>query len=194
MNIYIKLLILILILIIFKITDYVYILNILKSLEYIQLYLLLFFVILPILFFPMPILYVLTILVLGQKQGFLISSIGIIINMFVMIYIPKNYLFFDIKDLIRKYKIPINPQKPHYLIYLRLSPIPYNAINYVGIYFKKNKFKYLLYSYLGSFPYLILYSISTDILIKIKDNNNFFIGFIVLIALVITASLWKKKK
>ncbi|OCG21229.1 MULTISPECIES: hypothetical protein [unclassified Gilliamella] len=193
MNIYIKLLVLILILFLFKITDYVYIFNILKNLKFVQLYLLIFFAILPIFFFPMPILYVLAILILGQKQGFLISSTGIIINMFIMIYIPQSLLFFDIKALTEKYKVSINPSKPHYLFYLRLSPIPYNAINYMGVYFKENKFKYLLYSYLGALPYLILYSASTDILIKIKDNNKFFIGFIILIILLIITSLWKKK-
>jgi uncharacterized membrane protein YdjX (TVP38/TMEM64 family) len=194
MNVFIKLLVLILILFLFKIIDYVYVFNAIKDLKFIQLYLLVFFAILPIFFFPMPILYILTFLTLGYMQGFLISSVGIIINMFIMIYIPQKFLFFDIKNLVKKYKISINCSNPSYLLYLRLSPIPYNAINYMGVYFKNNKFKYLLYSYIGSLPYLLLYSFSTDILVKIQNNNKFFIGFIVLITLIIITSLWKKEK
>lgn len=173
----------------FSLIDYVDVVKEINKLKFIKFYLLVGFIILPVIFFPMPILYIVAILILGPLNGSLLASLGVVLNTGLMFIIPRWMLIFDVNKLLSKYKLTFDKLPAYKLILLRLSPVPYNILNLLAIHYKGNKFKYLFCTYLGTIPYLLVYSLSTDLVIKL-NNTNQGVSLICILIFVFIILLW----
>lgn len=155
------------------------------------------FIILPIFFFPVPILAIVAGILFGVFYGSLYTIIGAVINSILMYYISKflsnDFRNFLINKLSKK-NIAINTingtSKNLFIIFflLRLVPlISYTFINYLSGMTKISLEAYILSTLLGIIP-------GTIILINIGDKiynvNSFeFIISIIFIILLIILSL-----
>lgn len=160
----------------------------------------LLFSILPIFFFPVPIIALAGGLAFGVWKGSFYTVIGASINCILMYLIAKyigkeqvdkyleKHLSKDVKERISSKETDIG----FYLFVLRLTPIiPYNLINYMSGLLDIGLKKYIIISILGIMPGTAVYLNMGDKAINYK-SKEFVISVVFMIALVIIANLLTK--
>lgn len=160
----------------------------------------LLFSILPIFFFPVPIIALAGGLAFGVWKGSFYTVIGASINCILMYLIAKyigkeqvykyleKHLSKDVKERIASKETDIG----FYLFVLRLTPIiPYNLINYMSGLLDIGLKKYIIISILGIMPGTAVYLNMGDKAINYK-SKEFVISVVFMIALVIIANLLTK--
>lgn len=159
------------------------------------------FAILPIFFFPVPVLALAAGMAFGLWSGTLYTIIGAFINCSLMFFIAR-YLGKDSIDRMVQDKLSDNIKAKIYgsdsnlglfILILRLIPVvPYNIINYVSGLSNISYRKYIFYSILGVIPGTIVFLNVGD---KASQLNSlgFWISIALLIALIVASSLLAKK-
>lgn len=153
--------------------------------------------ILPIFFFPVPILALAGGLSFGLWDGTLYTIIGAMINSTFMFYIAK----FLAKDMVSGYlerKMPkswwdkfnkANDKEGFLIVFIcRLIPImPYNVINYVSGLTNIRFFNYSLATFLGILPGTVIFLNVGDKALDVKSPE--FMMSIVLVVILIVVSV-----
>lgn len=145
---------------------------------------LLCFAILPIFFFPVFVLAVVSGAFFGLFLGSVYTIIGAIINCALMFYIAK-FLGKDIKypNFLKKLQHLSNKNLFISFFALRLLPIiPYNALNYAPVICKISFKSYILSSFLGFLPW-------TPIYVNIGANSGNTKGLFISICIAVIATL-----
>lgn len=127
----------------------------------------LMFAVLPIFFFPVPILAVAGGLVFGFVEGSLLTFFGAVINCYLMFIMSRKFGRNYVKDLLKR-KLTEKQHKRIFdvsddklmmsLVILRLIPlVPYNLINYGYGLTNISLSKYMIASVLGIIPGTIVF-------------------------------------
>lgn len=144
----------------------------------------LLFSILPIFFFPVPILALAAGISFGLFEGVLYTMIGAMINSSIMFLMAKKFAKDKVLEIFRKkisekwYNKIINAEKRNgvFIIFLmRLLPIaPYNVINYLSGLTEISFIKYSMATFLGIIP-------GTFVFLNVGDKaiNVYSIEFII---------------
>ena len=152
----------------------------------------LLFSILPIFFFPVPILALAAGISFGLFEGVLYTMIGAMINSSIMFLMAKKFAKDKVLEIFRKkisekwYNKIINAEKVNgvFIIFLmRLLPIaPYNVINYLSGLTEISFLKYSIATFLGIIPGTFVFLNVGDKAINVysKEFIIAIIGFVVL--------------
>lgn len=152
------------------------------------------FIILPIFFFPVPVLALVAGILFGVVNGSIYTIIGALINSAIMYYLSlfftsniKNKINSKIKNDKIKNAMLGNNQKSLFILFfvLRLIPlVSYNIVNYISGLTKIKISTYLISTFLGITPGTIVFLNAGS---KLKDVNSieFLYAIIFLIALII---------
>lgn len=152
----------------------------------------LLFSILPIFFFPVPILALAAGISFGLFEGVLYTMIGAMINSSIMFLMAKKFAKDKVLEIFRKkisekwYNKIINAEKANgvFIIFLmRLLPIaPYNVINYLSGLTEISFLKYSIATFLGIIPGTFVFLNVGDKAINVysKEFIIAIIGFVVL--------------
>ena len=152
----------------------------------------LLFSILPIFFFPVPILALAAGISFGLFEGVLYTMIGAMINSSIMFLMAKKFAKDKVLEIFRKkisekwYNKIINAEKANgvFIIFLmRLLPIaPYNVINYLSGLTEISFLKYSMATFLGIIPGTFVFLNVGDKAINVysKEFTIAIIGFVVL--------------
>lgn len=167
----------------------------------------LLFTILPIFFFPVPILVLAAGIAFGLKLGTLYTVIGSFFNALLMYYIGK-FLARDFANDFLNNKVSVNMrdklksdnQKTLTSVFfvLRLVPlVSYNLINYVAGLTEIKLGRYLLTTVIGILPGLLVFLNAGDKSLNVKSPEFFMaIVFLVLLTLIslVILKLYLKKE
>lgn len=158
------------------------------------------FAILPIFFFPVPVLALVSAALFGFVKGSLLTMVGALINISIMFviarYIGRDFVqavvhkHMSKKTYDRYFSKDANIASGLFL--LRLTPIiPYNILNYAYPLTDINFITYLLVSFVGIAPGTLVYLNLGD---KIKDykSKEFLIAVLIMLALVVISVLLTK--
>lgn len=152
----------------------------------------LLFSILPIFFFPVPILALAAGISFGLFEGVLYTMIGAMINSSIMFLMAKKFAKDKVLEIFRKkisekwYNKIINAEKANgvFIIFLmRLLPIaPYNVINYLSGLTEISFLKYSIATFLGIIPGTFVFLNVGDKAFNVysKEFIIAIIGFVVL--------------
>lgn len=152
----------------------------------------LLFSILPIFFFPVPILALAAGISFGLFEGVLYTMIGAMINSSIMFLMAKKFAKDKVLEIFRKkisekwYNKIINAEKANgvFIIFLmRLLPIaPYNVINYLSGLTEISFLKYSIATFFGIIPGTFVFLNVGDKAINVysKEFIIAIIGFVVL--------------
>lgn len=160
----------------------------------------LLFSILPIFFFPVPVLALAAGLAFGVWKGSFYTVIGASINCILMYLIAKyvwkgqvdRYLDKHLSEDVKKRIASKDTDIGFYLFVLRLTPIiPYNLINYMSGLLDIGLKKYIIISILGIMPGTAVYLNMGDKAINYK-SKEFVFSVIFMIVLVILSNLLTK--
>ncbi len=160
----------------------------------------LLFSILPIFFFPVPILALAGGLAFGVWKGSFYTVIGASINCILMYLIAKyigkeqvdRYLDKHLSEDVKKRIASKETDIGFYLFVLRLTPIiPYNLINYMSGLLDIELKKYIIISILGIMPGTAVYLNMGDKAINYK-SKEFALSVVFMVVLVILANLLTK--
>ena len=160
----------------------------------------LLFSILPIFFFPVPILALAGGLAFGVWKGSFYTIIGASINCILMYLIAKyigkeqvdRYLEKHLSEDVKKRIASKETDIGFYLFVLRLTPIiPYNLINYMSGLLDIELKKYIIISILGIMPGTAVYLNMGDKAINYK-SKEFVLSVVFMVVLVILANLLTK--
>lgn len=160
----------------------------------------LLFSILPIFFFPVPILALAGGLAFGMWKGSFYTIIGASINCILMYLIAKyigkeqvdRYLDKHLSEDVKKRIASKETDIGFYLFVLRLTPIiPYNLINYMSGLLDIELKKYIIISILGIMPGTAVYLNMGDKAINYK-SKEFVLSVVFMVVLVILANLLTK--
>lgn len=160
----------------------------------------LLFSILPIFFFPVPILALAGGLAFGVWKGSFYTIIGASINCILMYLIAKyigkeqvdRYLDKHLSEDVKKRIASKETDIGFYLFVLRLTPIiPYNLINYMSGLLDIELKKYIIISILGIMPGTAVYLNMGDKAINYK-SKEFVLSVVFMVVLVILANLLTK--
>lgn len=160
----------------------------------------LLFSILPIFFFPVPVLALAAGLAFGVWKGSFYTIIGASINCILMYLIAKyiwkeqvdKYLDKHLSEDVKKRIASKDTDIGFYLFVLRLTPIiPYNLINYMSGLLDINLKSYIIISILGIMPGTAVYLNMGDKAINYK-SKEFVLSVIIMIALIALSSLLTK--
>ena len=160
----------------------------------------LLFSILPIFFFPVPILALAGGLAFGVWKGSFYTIIGASINCILMYLIAKyigkeqvdRYLEKHLSEDVKKRIASKETDIGFYLFVLRLTPIiPYNLINYMSGLLDIDLKKYIIISILGIMPGTAVYLNMGDKAINYK-SKEFVLSVVFMVVLVILANLLTK--
>lgn len=160
----------------------------------------LLFSILPIFFFPVPILALAGGLAFGVWKGSFYTIIGASINCILMYLIAKyigkeqvdRYLDKHLSEDVKKRIASKETDIGFYLFVLRLTPIiPYNLINYMSGLLDIDLKKYIIISILGIMPGTAVYLNMGDKAINYK-SKEFVLSVVFMVVLVILANLLTK--
>lgn len=162
----------------------------------------LLFSILPIFFFPVPILALAAGISFGLFEGVIYTIIGAMINSSIMFIMAKKFAKDKVLKIFKKkiskkwYDKIINAEKNKgiFIIFLmRLLPIaPYNVINYLSGLTEISFFKYSLATFFGIIPGTFVFLNVGDKAINIY-SNEFIISIIAFIVLTIVSFVLIKK-
>lgn len=162
----------------------------------------LLFSILPIFFFPVPILALAAGISFGLFEGVIYTIIGAMINSSIMFIMAKKFAKDKVLEIFRKkiskkwYDKIINAEKNKgiFIIFLmRLLPIaPYNVINYLSGLTEISFFKYSLATFFGIIPGTFVFLNVGDKAINVY-SNEFVISIIAFIVLTIVSFVLIKK-
>lgn len=162
----------------------------------------LLFSILPIFFFPVPILALAAGISFGLFEGVIYTIIGAMINSSIMFIMAKKFAKDKVLKIFKKkiskkwYDKIINAEKNKgiFIIFLmRLLPIaPYNVINYLSGLTEISFFKYSLATFFGIIPGTFVFLNVGDKAINIY-SNEFIISIITFIVLTIVSFVLIKK-
>ncbi|MDO5017974.1 MAG: TVP38/TMEM64 family protein [Lagierella massiliensis] len=160
----------------------------------------LLFSILPIFFFPVPVLALAAGIAFGLWKGTFYTIIGAVINCILMYLIARyigkeqvdklleKHLSEDVKKRLKSKETNIG----FYLFVLRLTPIiPYNIINYMSGLLNIGLKKYIIISIFGIMPGTIVYLNMGDKSIDYR-SIEFLMSVIFMILLVIISNLMAK--
>ena len=158
------------------------------------------FAILPVFFFPVPVLALIAAALFGFVKGSLLTMVGAILNMSIMFviarYIGRDFVSAMVhkhvskKTYDRYFSKDANIASGLFLV--RLTPIiPYNILNYAYPLTDIGFWKYLIVSFVGIAPGTLVYLNLGD---KIKDykSKEFLIAVLIMLALVIISILLTK--
>lgn len=160
----------------------------------------LLFSILPIFFFPVPILALAGGLAFGVWKGSFYTIVGASINCILMYLIAKyigkeqvdRYLDKHLSEDVKKRIASKETDIGFYLFVLRLTPIiPYNLINYMSGLLDIELKKYIIISILGIMPGTAVYLNMGDKAINYK-SKEFALSVVFMVVLVILANLLTK--
>lgn len=160
----------------------------------------LLFSILPIFFFPVPVLALAGGLAFGVWKGSFYTIIGASINCILMYLIAKyigkeqvdRYLEKHLSEDVKKRILSKETDIGFYLFVLRLTPIiPYNLINYMSGLLDIELKKYIIISILGIMPGTAVYLNMGDKAINYK-SKEFVLSVVFMVVLVILANLLTK--
>lgn len=160
----------------------------------------LLFSILPIFFFPVPILALAGGLAFGVWKGSFYTIIGASINCILMYLIAKyigkeqvdRYLDKHLSEDVKKRIASKETDIGFYLFVLRLTPIiPYNLINYMSGLLDIELKKYIIISILGIMPGTAVYLNMGDKAINYK-SKEFVLSVVFMVVLIILANLLTK--
>lgn len=160
----------------------------------------LLFSILPIFFFPVPVLALAGGLAFGVWKGSFYTIIGASINCILMYLIAKyigkeqvdRYLEKHLSEDVKKRIASKETDIGFYLFVLRLTPIiPYNLINYMSGLLDIDLKKYIIISILGIMPGTAVYLNMGDKAINYK-SKEFVLSVVFMVVLVILANLLTK--
>ena len=152
----------------------------------------LLFSILPIFFFPVPILALAAGISFGLFEGVLYTMIGAMINSSIMFLMAKKFAKDKVLEIFRKkisekwYNKIINAEKANgvcIIFLMRLLPIaPYNVINYLSGLTEISFLKYSIAIFLGIIPGTFVFLNVGDKAINVysKEFIIAIIGFVVL--------------
>ena len=162
----------------------------------------LLFSILPIFFFPVPILALAAGISFGLFEGVIYTILGAMINSSIMFIMAKKFAKDKVLEIFRKkiskkwYDKIINAEKNKgiFIIFLmRLLPIaPYNVINYLSGLTEISFFKYSLATFFGIIPGTFVFLNVGDKAINVY-SNEFVISIIEFIVLTIVSFVLIKK-
>lgn len=162
----------------------------------------LLFSILPIFFFPVPILALAAGISFGLFEGVIYTIIGAMINSSIMFIMAKKFAKDKVLKIFKKkiskkwYDKIINAEKNKgiFIIFLmRLLPIaPYNVINYLSGLTEISFFKYSLATFFGIIPGTFVFLNVGDKAINIY-SNEFIVSIIAFIVLTIVSFVLIKK-
>lgn len=151
----------------------------------------LMFAILPIFFFPVPILALVGGVVFGFVNGSILTFIGAIINCYLMFIISRKYGREYAKKLLKKKLKPKQAEKIFNvsddklmisLVVLRLIPlVPYNLINYGFGLTNISLLKYMLASIFGIIPGTIVFLNFGANVTNIYSKEFLFSAFLVIL-------------
>lgn len=155
------------------------------------------FAVLPIFFFPVPVLALVAGVAFGLWSGTIYTIIGAFLNCSIMFFIARylgkgyidNLVQNKLSDSI-KLKLYGNDKNLGFFIFiLRLIPIvPYNIINYVSGLSNISYSKYIFYSTIGVIPGTIIFLNVGDKSSQV-NSSGFYISIILLIVLIIGSYL-----
>lgn len=160
----------------------------------------LLFSILPIFFFPVPILALAGGLAFGVWKGSFYTIVGASINCILMYLIAKyigkeqvdRYLDKHLSEDVKKRIASKETDIGFYLFVLRLTPIiPYNLINYMSGLLDIELKKYIIISILGIMPGTAVYLNMGDKAINYK-SKEFVLSVVFMVVLIILANLLTK--
>ncbi|WP_169752527.1 VTT domain-containing protein [Campylobacter mucosalis] len=152
------------------------------------------FSLMPIFFFPVPILAVVAGAMFGLLEGSIYTIIGAMINSVLMFYIARFFNFKAIRNFVKKYKIS-NDQIDSlgFILILRLMPlVPYNALNYACGFMQVSIKEYSLATLLGIIPATFVMVNLGDKILDIK-SSEFVLACILAILLIFLSSLGAKR-
>ncbi|QCD53141.1 MULTISPECIES: TVP38/TMEM64 family protein [unclassified Campylobacter] len=160
------------------------------------------FAILPIFFFPVPILAVVAGAAFGLLMGSLYTILGAMINSILMFYIARILGFNAVKNLFEYSQskalkaLARQSSKFSLILILRLMPlVPYNALNYACGLMNVELKEYMLATFVGIVP-------ATFIMVNLGEkmldvhSNEFTIALILMVILVFVSSFgarWIKR-
>lgn len=159
------------------------------------LFYILTFVLLPIFFFPVPIIVLVGGAVFGIFKGSLYTMIGVLINTPIMYFIGR----FLLKDFVYSFVNKHMPEKLLNALYsknqknlslvlfiIRLSPIfSYNLVNYISGVTEIKFFYYILTTFAGVIPGVISFNYFGESVLHPGSREFFYsIGFLLLLVLI----------
>lgn len=159
------------------------------------------FVILPIFFFPVPVIVLAGGTIFGLFKGSLYTMIGVLINTPIMYFIGR----FLLKDFVRRFvnnhmsaklrsALESTNQKVLSLVLfiIRLSPIfSYNLVNYISGVTEINFLPYILTTIAGVLPGVIVFINIGENVLKV-GSKEFFISLSFLLLLVVISAIISK--
>lgn len=159
------------------------------------------FVILPIFFFPVPVIVLAGGTIFGLFKGSLYTMIGVLINTPIMYFIGR----FLLKDFVHKFvnnhmsaklrsALESTNQKVLSLVLfiIRLSPIfSYNLVNYISGVTEINFLPYILTTIAGVLPGVIVFINIGENVLKV-GSKEFFISLSFLLLLVVISAIISK--
>lgn len=159
------------------------------------------FVILPIFFFPVPVIVLAGGTIFGLFKGSLYTMIGVLINTPIMYFIGR----FLLKDFVHKFvnnhmsaklrsALESTNQKVLSLVLfiIRLSPIfSYNLVNYISGVTEINFFPYILTTIAGVLPGVIVFINIGENVLNV-GSKEFFISLSFLLLLVVISAIISK--
>ena len=159
------------------------------------------FVILPIFFFPVPVIVLAGGTIFGLFKGSLFTMIGVLINTPIMYFIGR----FLLKDFVHKFvnnhmsaklrsALESTNQKVLSLVLfiIRLSPIfSYNLVNYISGVTEINFLPYILTTIAGVLPGVIVFINIGENVLKV-GSKEFFISLSFLLLLVVISAIISK--
>ncbi len=160
----------------------------------------LLFSILPIFFFPVPVLALAAGIAFGLWKGSLYTMIGASINCVLMYLIARyigkeqvdRYLNRRLSEDMKRKLASKETNLGFYLFVLRLTPIiPYNLINYMSGLLNIGLKKYVIISILGIMPGTVVYLNMGDKSIDYK-SKEFVLSVVFMIVLVLISNMLAK--
>lgn len=159
------------------------------------------FVVLPIFFFPVPVIVLAGGTIFGLFKGSLYTMIGVLINTPIMYFIGR----FLLKDFVHKFvnnhmsaklrsALESTNQKVLSLVLfiIRLSPIfSYNLVNYISGVTEINFFPYILTTIAGVLPGVIVFINIGENVLNV-GSKEFFISLSFLLLLVVISAIISK--
>ncbi|UQK60553.1 TVP38/TMEM64 family protein [Ezakiella coagulans] len=159
------------------------------------------FVILPIFFFPVPVIVLAGGTIFGLFKGSLYTMIGVLINTPIMYFIGR----FLLKDFVHRFvnnhmsaklrsALKSTNQKVLSLVLfiIRLSPIfSYNLVNYISGVTEINFFPYILTTIAGVLPGVIVFINIGENVLNV-GSKEFFISLSFLLLLVVISAIISK--
>lgn len=158
------------------------------------------FTVLPIFFFPVPILVLVGGVLFGISKGFLYTMAACFLNCTVMYFLGKflgrdfyNFLTSKVSPDLNKKLQTSNQKSLTYLFFiLRLVPlVSYNLINYVAGFTKIKYSNYMAVSMIGIIPGMIVFLNTGDKSVDI-GSFEFIISIVLIVVLVVISTVLAK--